>query len=252
MTTSTPFPSGSIRCVSGTTVVVRGDDIDTDRIIPARFLKCVTFEALGPAAFADDRAELADSPAGPHPFDRPEHQGASILLVNRNFGCGSSREHAPQALMRWGIRAVVGESFAEIFYGNCLALGIPCLVADHDTMLAIQAAAEADPGRIPRIVHHAVERTKTLASPAEARMVNAVVRRLAEPLAQPPPPADADATVLAEYFSHPVWLVRAWLAQFGPVATRSLLEWNQTPAPVHGRWRGPPAPRRQQSSAPPP
>ena len=145
MTSSTPFPSGSISSVSGTTVVVRGDDIDTDRIIPARFLKCVTFDALGPAAFADDRTELAGSAAGPHPFDRPEHQGASILLVNRNFGCGSSREHAPQALMRWGIRAVVGESFAEIFYGNCLALGIPCLVADHDTMLAIQAAAEANP-----------------------------------------------------------------------------------------------------------
>ncbi|MFZ9265998.1 MAG: 3-isopropylmalate dehydratase small subunit [Vulcanococcus sp.] len=126
-------------------MVVRGDDIDTDRIIPARFLKCVTFDALGPAAFADDRTELAGSAAGPHPFDRPEHQGASILLVNRNFGCGSSREHAPQALMRWGIRAVVGESFAEIFYGNCLALGIPCLVADHETMLAIQAAAEANP-----------------------------------------------------------------------------------------------------------
>jgi 3-isopropylmalate/(R)-2-methylmalate dehydratase small subunit len=86
MTTSTPFPSGPIRSVSGTTVVVRGDDIDTDRIIPARFLKCVTFDALGPAAFADDRAELAGSDAGPHPFDRPEHQGASILLVNRNFG----------------------------------------------------------------------------------------------------------------------------------------------------------------------
>ncbi len=145
MTSSTPFPAGPIGSVSGTTVVVRGDDIDTDRIIPARFLKCVTFDALGPAAFADDRTELAGSAAGPHPFDRPEHQGASILLVNRNFGCGSSREHAPQALMRWGIRAVVGESFAEIFYGNCLALGIPCLAADHDTMLAIQAAAEADP-----------------------------------------------------------------------------------------------------------
>ena len=141
MASSTPFPSGAISGVSGTTVVVRGDDIDTDRIIPARFLKCVTFEALGPAAFADDRAELA----GAHPFDRPEHQGASILLVNRNFGCGSSREHAPQALMRWGIRAVVGESFAEIFFGNCLALGIPCLVASHDTMLAIQDAADAAP-----------------------------------------------------------------------------------------------------------
>jgi 3-isopropylmalate/(R)-2-methylmalate dehydratase small subunit len=130
--------------VSGTTVVVRGDDIDTDRIIPARFLKCVTFEALGPAVFADDRAELQ----GTHPFDRPEHQGASLLLVNRNFGCGSSREHAPQALMRWGIRAVVGESFAEIFYGNCLALGIPCLTASHERMLAIQAAAAADPSAV--------------------------------------------------------------------------------------------------------
>jgi 3-isopropylmalate/(R)-2-methylmalate dehydratase small subunit len=140
-----PFPTGAITTVSGTAVVVRGDDIDTDRIIPARFLKCVTFDALGPAAFADDRAELAEAPGGPHPFDRPEHQGASLLLVNRNFGCGSSREHAPQALMRWGIRAVVGESFAEIFYGNCLALGIPCLVADHATMLAIQAAAAAHP-----------------------------------------------------------------------------------------------------------
>ncbi|MFM7547677.1 MAG: 3-isopropylmalate dehydratase small subunit [Cyanobacteriota bacterium] len=144
--TSAPFPQGPITRVSGTPVVVRGDDIDTDRIIPARFLRCVTFEALGPAAFADDRAELANDPAGAHPFDRPEHQGASILLVNRNFGCGSSREHAPQALMRWGIRAVVGESFAEIFFGNCLALGLPCAAADHDTMLAIQAVAEANPG----------------------------------------------------------------------------------------------------------
>jgi 3-isopropylmalate/(R)-2-methylmalate dehydratase small subunit len=138
---SVPFPSGPITAIRGTAVAVRGDDIDTDRIIPARFLKCVTFEGLGAQAFADDRAEQG----GAHPFDRPEHQGALILVVNRNFGCGSSREHAPQALMRWGFRAVVGESFAEIFYGNCLALGIPCLTADHDDARALQEAILAEP-----------------------------------------------------------------------------------------------------------
>ncbi|MFM7086273.1 MAG: 3-isopropylmalate dehydratase small subunit [Cyanobium sp.] len=143
MSFSTPFPQGPIRTCRGRGVAVRGDDIDTDRIIPARYLKCVSFEGLAEGAFADDRRELA----GGHPFDRPEHQGASILVVNRNFGCGSSREHAPQALMRWGLRAVIGESFSEIFFGNCLALGIPCLTATHAVALALQQWIEAHPAR---------------------------------------------------------------------------------------------------------
>ncbi len=141
MTETTAFPQGPIVRVSGRGLVLRGDDIDTDRIIPARFLKCVSFDALGEQAFADDRTELA----GKHPFDQEAHQGASILVVNDNFGCGSSREHAPQALMRWGIRAVIGVSFAEIFYGNCLALGIPCATAGVDEIRKLQDAVEADP-----------------------------------------------------------------------------------------------------------
>jgi 3-isopropylmalate/(R)-2-methylmalate dehydratase small subunit len=145
MASSAPFPTGPIRQHRGRGVAVVGTDIDTDRIIPARFLKCVTFDDLARGAFADDRSELANAPAGPHPFDRAEHQEASVLVVNSNFGCGSSREHAPQALMRWGIRALIGESFAEIFFGNCLALGIPCLSAEPDTVRALQEAIAADP-----------------------------------------------------------------------------------------------------------
>jgi 3-isopropylmalate/(R)-2-methylmalate dehydratase small subunit len=120
---------------------VVGDDIDTDRIIPARYLKCVTFDHLAAGAFADDRSEQA----GAHPFDLEQHRDASILVVNRNFGCGSSREHAPQALIRRGIRALIGESFAEIFFGNCLTLGVPCLSGSHEDVAALQALVSREP-----------------------------------------------------------------------------------------------------------
>src|SRR5690606_39263971 len=109
-------------------------------IIPARYLRCVTFDGLGEHAFEDDRKQDPN-----HPFDKPQYQGASVLVAGRNFGCGSSREHAPQALMRWGIQAVVAESFAEIFFGNCTSLGIPCLRASRADLEKLAAAIEADP-----------------------------------------------------------------------------------------------------------
>ncbi|TVQ05481.1 MAG: 3-isopropylmalate dehydratase small subunit [Leptolyngbya sp. DLM2.Bin27] len=130
-----------IEQITGTGIPVVGNDIDTDRIIPARFLKCVTFDGLGEQVFADDRAALN----GDHPFDQPQYKSASILVVNRNFGCGSSREHAPQAIARWGIKAVLGESYAEIFFGNCVAIGIPCLTATAEVVNRAQAFLEANP-----------------------------------------------------------------------------------------------------------
>ena len=138
------FPKGAINTISGRSLVIQGDDIDTDRIIPARFLKCVSFSALGEQVFADDRKELK----GNHPFDLDQHNGSNILIVNDNFGCGSSREHAPQALMRWGIRVIIGESFAEIFFGNCLALGIPCMTASKQEITKLQNLVNEDSNQI--------------------------------------------------------------------------------------------------------
>ncbi len=138
------FPKGEIKSIKGRSFVIKGDDIDTDRIIPARFLKCVSFSALGKQVFADDRKELK----GNHPFDLAHNQGANILIVNDNFGCGSSREHAPQALMRWGIRLIIGESFAEIFFGNCLALGIPCLTTSKKEISKLQSLVDENPKQI--------------------------------------------------------------------------------------------------------
>ena len=127
-------PVGPISKIVGKSIVLIGDDIDTDRIIPARFLKCVNFDNLGQSVFEDDRKNLK----GKHPFDLESNKGSSILIVNSNFGCGSSREHAPQALIRWGIRAIIGESFAEIFYGNCIAIGIPCFTLPKKSIQNIQ------------------------------------------------------------------------------------------------------------------
>ena len=127
-------PIGKILQINGECISLMGNDIDTDRIIPARFLKCINFESLGESVFEDDRKTLK----GRHPFDLEENKNASILIVNSNFGCGSSREHAPQALMRWGIKAIIGESFAEIFYSNCIAIGIPCFTLPKKSVQHIQ------------------------------------------------------------------------------------------------------------------
>ena len=128
------------RQISDRGIPVTGNDIDTDRIIPARFLKAVTFETMGEHAFEDAKKQNPE-----HPFNQKVYEGASVLVVGQNFGCGSSREHAPQALMRWGIHAIVGGSFGEIFFGNCVILGIPCLVASQADLEWLQKAIERAP-----------------------------------------------------------------------------------------------------------
>ena len=134
----------SVDYVEGSGIPVRGNDIDTDQIIPARFMKVVTFDGLGEFAFFDLRFDDEDNQKD-HPFNEERFQDSNVMAVNANFGCGSSREHAPQALMRWGIDAIIGESFAEIFAGNCLALGIPTVTADHETIDALQQWIDDNP-----------------------------------------------------------------------------------------------------------
>jgi len=133
-----------IDTIKGSGVPLRGNDIDTDRIIPARFLKCVTFDGLGENAFADDIAGL-EAQKKIHPFKNPAYKNGSILVSNRNFGCGSSREHAPQALKRWGIRAIIAESYSEIFFGNCVAIGVPCFKVSHEVADKILDFIEKNP-----------------------------------------------------------------------------------------------------------
>lgn len=132
--------SSQINRIEGSGIPLRGDNIDTDRIIPARFLKAITFDGLGDHVFEDDRAALAD-----HPFSNPAYRQAKVLLANENFGSGSSREHAPQALKRWGIEACVGESFSEIFRGNSLAIGLACVTVSREAVEQLMSLVEAIP-----------------------------------------------------------------------------------------------------------
>lgn len=134
----------AIKKITGTAVPVRGADVDTDRIIPARFLKCVTFDDLAEGMFYDERFE-SDGTSKNHPIDDPKYKGANIMIVGPNFGCGSSREHAPQSIRRSGFEAIVGVSYAEIFFGNSTGLGMPCVSTSLEDNEKITASIEADP-----------------------------------------------------------------------------------------------------------
>ncbi len=134
-----------ITSVSGRAVPVLGNDIDTDRIIPARFMKCVTFDGLGEFLFNDVRKDPRTGAITDHPLNQPRYQGATILLSGANFGCGSSREHAPQAIQKYGFKAIIAESYAEIFFGNSTTLGMPCVTAAREDIARIAAAVDANP-----------------------------------------------------------------------------------------------------------
>ena len=163
-----------IRSLRGTALPLRGDNIDTDRIIPARFLRSVSFEGLEQHLFEDDIRQADVQSPGTHPLSNPRFTGASILVVNKNFGCGSSREHAPQAIRRRGFTAVVGESYSEIFFGNAVVLGMPCVTAPPSDIEALQAAIEHDPARVIAIDLDSMtltggDRTVAVSLPAAAR-----------------------------------------------------------------------------------
>lgn len=163
-----------IREITGTAMPLRGDSVDTDRIIPARFLRSVSFEGLEKHLFEDDRLQADAAAPGSHPVSNPAYAGATILLVNANFGCGSSREHAPQAIRRRGIRAIVGESFSEIFFGNSVALGMPCVSAAPETLQALMTAVENEPSTelvvdLDVMTVHSNGATYLIALPAPAR-----------------------------------------------------------------------------------
>ena len=138
------MPLAKITTLTARCLPLPGADIDTDRIIPARFLKCITFDDLANVMFWDERFH-ADGTSKGHPVDEPRYAGAGIILSGENFGCGSSREHAPQTLKRSGIQAVIAESFAEIFFGNSTGIGLPCVCATHEELALLMAAVEADP-----------------------------------------------------------------------------------------------------------
>ena len=162
-----------IQRIEGRGLPLPGDNVDTDRIIPARFLRSITFEGLEKHLFEDDRKQLAAA-GSTHPVADGRYAGATILLVNANFGCGSSREHAPQAIRRYGIGAVVGESYSEIFFGNSVALGMPCVTADHASLAALMQLVEADPSMqlvvdLETLRVSVGEKTFTIALPSTAR-----------------------------------------------------------------------------------
>lgn len=161
-----------IERIEGRMIPLRGHEIDTDRIIPARFLRVITFDGLEAHVFEDDIRSRAQQDA-PHPFAQPRYAGARILVVNQNFGCGSSREHAPQALHRWGIHAVVGESFSEIFFGNSLAIGLPCVTASPGDLEWLQSRAEDTPSEqatldLVRLALRVGDRTVAVQAPTSA------------------------------------------------------------------------------------